>query len=322
MDRRRFVLTSLAGALAVPPLVSDAQQATKVYRIGWLAAGPIPDNLDAFRSGLRALGYVNGHNVVIEQRYAEGQRNLLATAAAEVMRTNPDLIVTDGNAAAAAVKPIAGSIPVVFVSGDPLGQGLIPSLSRPGGNLTGFAIVSTELNVKRLELLREAFPRLARIAVLYEARQARTMIPPIEAGARSLGLSITRLEVRGANEIEPAFALALSERVDTVMPVSSALFDAEKQRLVSLAAKHRLPTMYEHRAFPQVGGLMSYGPDIHEIFRRAAGYVDKILKGAKPAELPVEQPTKFELVINLKTAKALGLTIPPSLLARADQVIE
>ena len=321
MDRRTFLAGSGAMILA-GPLAAEAQQAGKVYRIGWLAAGPIPDNLDAFRSGLRALGYLSGHNVVIEPRYAVGQNKPLAVAAAEVVRTHPDVIVTDGNAAAAAVKPITDSIPVVFVSGDPVGLGLIPSLSRPGGNLTGFAIVSTELNVKRLELLREAFPRLARIGLLYEARQAMTMIPPIEAGARSLGLSITRLEVRGVDEIEPAFAVALRERVDTVMPVSSALFDAEKQRLVNLAAKHRLPTMYEHRAFPQVGGLMSYGPDIHEVFRRAAGYVDKILRGAKPADLPVEQPTKFELVINLKTAKALGLTIPPSLLARADEVIQ
>ena len=232
-----------------------AQQRGNVYRIGWVAIGPIPDNLDAFRGGLRALGYVEGRNVAIDQHYASDQSKSIAVAAADVVRLNPDIIVTDGNAAAAAVKSKAGSIPVVFVSGDPVGMGLIPSLSRPGGNLTGFAIISTELNVKRLGLLREAFPQLARIAVLYEERHAMTMIPPIEAAARSLGVSITRLEVRRADEIERAFALALKERVDTVMPVSSALFDAEKQRLVSLAAKHRLPTMYEHRAFPQVGGL-------------------------------------------------------------------
>jgi len=321
MDRRAFIGVAVGGLLAAP-LAAEAQQAGKVYRIGWLSAGPILDNLDAFRSGLRALGYFEGHNIAIEPRYAVDQRKPLAVAAAEIVRINPDVIVTDGNAAAAAMKSKAGSIPVVFVSGDPIGLGLIPSLSRPGGNLTGFAIVSTELNVKRLELLREAFPRLARIAVLYEARQAMTMIPPMEAGARSLGLTVTRLEVRGADEIAPAFALALREHVDTVMPVSSALFDAEKRRLVRLAAQYHLPTIYEHRAFPQVGGLMSYGPDIHEVFRRVAGYVDKIFKGASPGDLPVEQPTTFELVINLKTAKALGLTIPPSLLQRADQVIE
>ncbi len=321
MDRRAFIGV-MAGGLFAAPLAAGARQTGNVYRIGWLAIGPIPDNLDAFRGGLRALGYVEGHNIAIEQRYALGQAKSLAVAAADVVRLNPDIIVTDGNAAAAAVKSKAGLIPVVFVSGDPVGLGLIPSLSRPGGNLTGFALISTELNVKRLGLLREAFPRLARIAILYEERQAMTLIPPMEAAARLLGITITRLEVRRADEIEWAFALAIKERVETVMPVSSALFDVEKQHLVRLAAKHHMPTMYEHRAFPQVGGLMSYGPDIHEVFRRVAGYVDKILKGARPGDLPVEQPTKFELVINLKTAKVLGLTIPPSLLQRADQVIE
>jgi len=320
MDRRTFVC-ALTGSLLAAPLAAEAQSAGKVWRIGWLAAGPILDNLDAFRSGLRALGYVEGHNIVIEPHYGMDQRNPRAAAAADVVRINTDVIVTDGNAAAAAVKSKAGSIPLVFVSGDPVGLGLIPSLSRPGGNLTGFAIVSTELNVKRLELLREAFPRLSRIAVLYESRQAR-MSPPMEAGARSLGLTVTRLEVHGAGEIAPAFALALRDRVHTVMPVSSALFDAEKRQLVRLAAQYNLPTIYEHRAFPQVGGLMSYGPDIHDIFRRVAGYVDKIFKGASASDLPVEQPSKFELIINLKTAKALGLTIPQSLLQRADQVIE
>ena len=320
MNRRAFVACLLA--LFAGRLAADAQQRGNVYRIGWLSIGPIPDNLDAFREGLRALGYLEGHNIAIEQRYASDHRKSLAAAATEVALINPDIIVADGNAAAAAVKAKAGLIPVVFVSGDPVGLGLVPSLSRPGGNLTGFAIISMELNVKRLGLLREAFPRLARIAVLYEERQAMRMIPPLEEAARSLGISITRLEVRRADDIEPAFALALRHRVETVMPVSSALFDAEKQRLVRLAAEHNLPTMYEHRAFPQVGGLMSYGPDIHEVFRRVAGYVDKVFKGARPGDLPVEQPTKFELVINLKTAKALGLTIPRSVLLRADQVIE
>jgi putative ABC transport system substrate-binding protein len=317
---------------------------------------------------------LDGHNVVIEPRYVVGQNKPLVVAASEVVRSNPDVIVTDGNAAAAAVKPIAGSIPVVFVSGDPVGLGLIPSLSRPSGNLTGFAIISTELNVKRLELLREAFPRLARIGLLYEARQAMTMIPPIEAGARSLGLSITRLEVRGVDEIESAFAVALRERVailwDEANPTAdfnvketeaaaravgltprlfgvrdptefssafstmrkervgaliigpSPMFIGRRQRLADLAANNRLPTMLTLGEYTQAGGLMSYGPDYPDLFRRSTTYVDKILKGAKPADLPVEQPTKFELVINLKTAKALGLTMPPSLLGRADHVVE
>jgi putative ABC transport system substrate-binding protein len=238
------------------------------------------------------------------------------------MRSKPDVIVTDGSAAAAAAKRTTSAIPIVFVAGDPVGMGLIPLLSKPGGNLTGLAIISTELNVKRMELLRELFPRESRLGVLYEPRQLKKMIPPMEAGARSLGFQLFRLEARSSDDIDAAFSAAVRERVAAVMPVASALFHAEKQRLVRLAAKHRLPTIYENRAFPEAGGLMSYGPDVQEVFRRAATFVDRILKGSKPADLPVEQPTKFELVINLKTARTLGLTIPPSLLQRADQVIE
>jgi putative tryptophan/tyrosine transport system substrate-binding protein len=315
-------LIGLALTLVVlAPFGVEAQQPGKTYRVGWLASAPIPENLHAFRSGLRALGYFDGNNLVIEQRYAAGHKPLSA-AAAEILGTHPDVIVTDGTVAARAVKATAAPIPVVFVSGDPVGMGLVPSLSRPDGNLTGLALISTDLNVKRLELLKEAFPRITRLGVLYHSWQAKLMIPPIEAGARSLGVSLTRLEVRDAGDIESAFAVALKNHVDTVIPLSSALLDAEKERLITLAAKYRLPTMYEHRPFPEAGGLMSYGPDIHDVFRRAATYVDKILKGARPADLPVEQATKFELVINLKTAKALGLTIPQSLLLRADHVIE
>ncbi len=314
------LVTAVAVLLLVAPLASEAQPPSKTYRIGWLAPAPIPENLDAFRSGLRVLWYIEGNNAAIEQRYAREKRPLTA-AAAEIVRLNPDVIVTDGSSAAIALKPTVGSIPVVFVSGDPVGLGLAPSLSRPG-QMTGLALLSADLNVKRLGLLKEAFPRISRLGILYEPRHARNMIPPIEAGARSLALSLTRLEVQGIDGIEPAFALAARERVDAVLPVSSALFDAEKQRLVSLAAKHRLPTMYEHRAYPEAGGLMSYGPDIHDVFRRAAGYVDRILKGAKPADLPIEQPTKFEWVINMKTAKMQGLTIPSSMLQRADRVID
>jgi ABC-type uncharacterized transport system substrate-binding protein len=318
--RRIALAVVLAVSLLAAVLASEAQPVSKTYRIGWLAPAPIPENLEAFRSGLRVLGYVEGNNVAIEQRNAVGKLPL-AAAAAEVVRINPDVIVADGSSAAIALKPMVGSIPLVFVSGDPVGWGLVPSLSRPG-HMTGLALISTDLNVKRLGLLKEAFPRISRLGILYEPRHAKNMIPPVEAGARALALSLTRLEVREVDDIESAFAVAVRERVDAVMPVSSALFDAEKHRLVSLAARHRLPTIYEHRAYPEAGGLMSYGPDIRDVFRRAAGYVDKILKGAKPADLPVEQPTKFELVINLKTAKALGLTIPPSVLTRADQVIE
>jgi putative tryptophan/tyrosine transport system substrate-binding protein len=302
------------------PLVAETQQSGKAYRVGWLAPAPIPENLHAFRNGLRALGYVDGDNLIIEQRYAGTKP--LGTAATELLAIRPDVIVTDGSVAATAVKATAALIPVVFVSGDPVGMGLVPSLSRPGGNLTGLALISKDLNVKRLELLKETFPWMSHLGVLYEPRHADRMIPAIEAGARALSLSLTRLEVRGVDDIERAFTVAIRKRVDTIIPVSSALFDAEKQRLITLAAKHRLPTMYEHRPFSEAGGLMSYGPDIQDVFRRAATYVDKILKGAKPADLPVEQATKFELVINLKTAKTLGLTIPQSVLVRADEIIE
>jgi len=320
MDRRRFLLTSLAGALAAP-LVAAAQQAGKVYRVGWLASAPIPENLQALRAGLRAFGYAEGTNVVIDERYG-GEMKVLDAAAAETLQRHPDVIVTDGSVAALAVKRATARVPVVFVSGDPVGQHVVPSLARPGGNLTGLALISTELNVKRLGLLKEAFPAVSRLGVLYEARQKRLMLPPIDSGASALGLSLVHHEVHDIADIEPAFAAAVSKRLDAVMPLSSALLDAEKQRVVGLAAKYRLPAIYEHRPFPKVGGLMSYGPDIEEVFRRAAVYVDRILKGAKPADLPVEQATKFELVINLKTARSLGLTIPPSLLSRADQVIE
>jgi putative tryptophan/tyrosine transport system substrate-binding protein len=319
LDRRAF-LAALGGGLLAAPRAAEAQQAGHLYRIGWLAPAANLDNLEAFRAGLRALGYVEGTNLTIEPK--SGGDTDLAVAADALMRGNPDVIVTDGNSAAAAAKRTTGSIPIVFVAGDPVAMGLIPRLSKPGGNTTGLAIIATELNVKRMERVRELFPRASRLGVLYEPRQLKNMVPPMEAGARSLGFQLLRLEAGTAEGIDAAFSAAARERVAAVTTLASALFHAEKQRLVRLAAKHRLPTIYENRAFPEAGGLISYGPDMHEVFRRAATYVDRILKGAKPGDLPVEQPTKFELVINLKTAKALGLTIPPSLLQRADQVIE
>jgi len=316
------LLAALALSLIAAPLEVEAQSAGKTYRIGWLAPAPNPGNPEAFRAGLRALGYVEGSHFVLAERYADTRGEQLSGAAAVLVRGHPDVVVADGSAAASALKQAGTLTPVVFVSGDPVGMGLVPRLSRPGGTMTGFDIVSTELNVKRLELLKTTFPHAARLGVLYESRQLRTMVPPMEAGARTLGLQLTRLEVRVADDVDGAFALAVRERVAVVVVVASALFHAEKRRLVSLAAKHRLPTMYENRAFPEAGGLMSYGPDVGDVFRRAATYVDRILKGARPADLPVEQPTKFDLVINLKTAKALGLTIPQSLLLRADRLIE
>jgi putative ABC transport system substrate-binding protein len=321
MDRRRFVLTSLAGSLA-KPLAIEAQQPGKSHRIGWLAPAPNPRNFESFRSALRALGYTEGATVAIEQRYSDGSLEELSRVAAALVRSDPNVIVADGSAAASALKRIQTAIPVVFVSGDPIGMGLVPSLSRPGGNMTGLAIISTELNSKRLELLRDAFPQALRVAVLYESRQHRTVFTAMERAALSLGLAVTRLEVHGTGDLDSAFSAAAKSRVDLLMVVASALFHAENRRLVALAAQHRLPTMYETRAFPEAGGLMSYGPDVGAVFRRAAIYVAKILTGSRPADLPVEQPTTFELVINVKAAKALGFTIPQSLLLRADHVID
>ena len=317
-------LVALVALLAVfgAPLTVPAQPPSRPFRIAWLSPAPNPGNVDALRAGLGALGYADGAQLSIELHHPGSAPAQLASAAAALVRTRPDVVVTDGGAATLAVKRATSTIPIVFVSGDPVGAGIVPNLSRPGGNLTGFAVIGRELNVKRLELLREALPRLTRVGIVYESWQAPTMIPPLEAQARGLGLQVTRLPVHGADELEQAFGAAVKERVGAVMPVASALFHAEKDRLVQLAARHRLPTMYENHVFPEAGGLMSYGPDVQEIFRRAAAQVDRILRGARPAELPVEQPTKFELIVNLDTARSLGLTLPPALLLRADRVID
>jgi putative ABC transport system substrate-binding protein len=320
--RRIGLAVVLALSVVLAPLVAEAQQTGKVYRIGWLAPASLPTTLDAFRDGLRVFGYVEGNNLVIEQRYANGKPERLAGLVAELVGAKADVIVTTGNQATAAAKTTTGSIPVVFVAGDPVEAGFVASLARPGGNMTGVNTLPGELNAKRLELLKEALPKVSRVAVLFEPRQLSTSIPPIEAAASSLGLQVTRLEVHGAYDFERALGAATRSHVGALMPVSSALFHGERQRIVSLAAKHRLPAMYEHRDFADAGGLLSYGPDILFLNRRVAAYVDKILKGAKPADLPVEQPTKFELVINLKTAKALGLTIPQTILLQAAQVID
>jgi putative tryptophan/tyrosine transport system substrate-binding protein len=321
MDRRTFLCGLTLGALSAP-LVGEAQQAGRVYRIGWLAPAPLPTTLDAFRDELRVFGYVESNNLVIEQRYANGKPERLASLVAELVGASADVIVTTGNPATAAAKATASSTPVVFVAGDPVEAGFVASLAHPGGNMTGLNTLPAQLNAKRLELLREAFPKVSRVAILFEPRQLSTSVLQVEAAARSLGLRVTRLEVRGAYDFERAFEAAARNHVGALMPVSSALFHGERQRIVSLAALHRLPTIYEHRDFAEAGGLFSYGPDILALNRRAAAYVDKIFKGAKPADLPVEQPTKFELVINLKTAKGLGLTIPQTILLQATQVIE
>jgi putative ABC transport system substrate-binding protein len=329
MDRRRFLLTSLAGALA-GPLAVEAQPAAKVPRIGWLPVNlaAAPHNLEPFRQGLRDLGYVEGRNLVIETRDAEGRLERLPALAAELVALKVDVIVAPGTPQALAAKNATRTIPIVFVgAADPVREGLVTSLARPGGNATGSSNLAPELVGKRLELLKQAVPAVSRVAVLRQPgavpeRAEKDMLKEAEVAARALGLQPQFVEARGPADVDRAFSDMTRARAGALTVLPSAMFVSERRRLVDLAAKNRLPAVYGSREFVDAGGLMSYGPNIADLNRRAATYVDKILKGAKPGDLPIEQPTKFEVAINLKTAKALGLTIPPSLLARADQVIE
>src|SRR5262245_10419940 len=283
----------------------------------------------AFLKGLRDLGYVEGRNLMVEDRDAEGRTERFAALAAELAALKVDVIVTGGGTLGAmAAKQATTTIPIVFGAvGDPVGEGLVTSLARPGGNVTGLSVNSPEMASKSLELLKQAVPGVARIALLLKpdampdhARKER--VQTWEVAARALGVRLQVVEARRPEDFDRAFAEMTRTRADALSVVSTPVFDAERRRLVELAAKRRLPTIYTFRRYVVVGGLMSYGPDLDDLFRRAATYVDKILKGTKAGDLPVEQPTKFDFVINLKTAKALGLTIPPSLLGRADQIFE
>jgi len=330
VERRRLLWISLAGALAAP-LAAEAQQATKVARIGYLATNltASPHLLEAFRQGLRELGYVEGHNVVIEYRDAGGKSERLPTLAAELVARKVDVIVSGTVLAVLSAKQATRTIPIVFtVAADPIASGFVTSLARPGGNVTGLSALAPELIGKRLEVLTQAAPAISRVAVLWEPsslgeRTDKDLLKRAEVAGQALGVRLQFVEARGPADFDRAFSDMTRARAGalTVLP-SSGMFFNERRRLVDLAAKDRLPTVYPWREGADAGGLMAYGPSIADLFRRAATYVDKILKGAKPGDLPVEQPTKFELVINLKTAKALGLTIPPSVLRRADQVIE
>jgi putative ABC transport system substrate-binding protein len=328
VDRRRFLLTSLAGALAAP-LASEAQQAGKVYRIGLLlttAPGENAHTVKALEQGLRELGYVEGRNLVLERRFAEGQQERLPTLAGDLVRLNVDIIVTGSNPVIAAVKQATTTIPVVMaVSRDPVGARFITSLARPGGNITGLANdAAPEIIGKNLELLKEAVPRVSRVAFLWNPVPpgAGTFRNVVDTAARSLNVTVQSVQIRGRNELDDAFAAMVRERANGIVVAQDPITLGSRNQVVLLAAKSGIPAVYALREFVEAGGLMSYGPNIADQFRRAAVHVDKILKGAKPGDLPVEQATRFELLINLKTAKALGLTIPQSLLARADQVIE
>jgi len=318
----------LAVSLILAPLAAQGQQAGRVPRIGYLGTRTPSDfGLDAFRQGLRELGWVEGQNIVIDYRFAEGRLDRLPDLAAELVRLKVDIIVAHSTPGAAAAKNATETIPIVMtVVGDPVGLGLIASLARPGGNATGlsFSVVGLEIIGKQLELLKETVSKIRRMAILSNAANPiqPLAIRDVNVAARSLGVQLQLLEVRGPNEFDSAFAAMAKERVGALLVVADSMFVFHRTRLADLAARSRLPAAYGWREHVEAGGLMSYGPSLRDLFRRAATYVDKILKGAKPADLPVEQPTKFELVINLKTAKALGLTIPQSVLGRADQVIE
>jgi putative ABC transport system substrate-binding protein len=329
IDRPTF-LAGTGAVLLAAPLAAEGQQAAKVPRIGFLVGNlaPNPHLREAFPQGLRDLGYVEGRNAVIEYRDAEGKLERLPALAAELVALKVDVILAPGTLHALAVKQATKTIPVVFIgAADPVRSGLVTSLARPGGNVTGLSNLAPELVGKWLELLTQAVPGVSRLAVLWQPggqdeRTERDMLKAAEVAARALGVRLQFVEARGPADFDRAFSDMTRARAGALTALGTALFVSERRRLVDLAAKHRLPAVYTTREFVDAGGLMAYGANVADLHRRAATYVDKILKGAKPADLPVEQPTKFDLVINLKTAKALGLTIPPSLLARADEVIQ
>ena len=318
--------STTAGGLFTKPLAVDAQQTEKVRRIGFLSGAiPAPEVEDALRQGLREHGYIEGQNLLVEWRFAEGRNDRLPGFAAELVRLRVEVLVTLATPAALAAKKATAAIPIVFTQvTDPVALGVVSSLGRPGGNLTGFSLLAVELTGKRLELLKEAVPSLKSVVTLTDSANPTSALGVKEAqiAARRLGLEARLIEVRDADELEPAFTTMARERARGVVLVPSSFLVTHGLRIAELAIKRQLPVLAWTDSLVQRGALMSYGPSTPDILRRAGGHVAKILNGAKPGDLPVEQPTKLELVINLKTAKALGLTIPPSLLLRADQVIQ
>ena len=327
-DRREFILAMTGGLLAAP-LAAEAQQAGKVWRIGLLSYAASDSGgaarWKAFRERLRELGYVEGQNVFFESRWGDAQVGRLRGLAAELTDAKVDILVTASSEAALAAKQATRSIPIVTATGgDPVRLGIVAGLARPGGNVTGVFSLSNDLAGKRLEFLKQLIPRVARVAFLRESdnRASALNLRDAESAARPLGLVVQSVGVRGPKELAVAFVAMKRARADAVIVLESTAFFPDRQRIADLALRRRLPMAAQVREYAEAGALISYGTDYFDLFRRAAMYVDKILKGAKPADLPIEQPTKFELIINLKNAKALGLTIPQSLLQRADQVIE
>src|SRR5215470_6538536 len=329
MDRRAFI-TIMSGSILVAPLVGEAQQAGKLYRIGLLGGSP-PNSRggrrawEGFFQGLRELGYLEGQNIIVEGRWYGERTDRLPALAGELVQLKVDVIVAGAAPAPEAARRATSTIPIVMANhNDPVVSGLVASLAKPGGTVTGMSTLSPELIGKRLQLLKEAIPGISRVAVLSNPTIPSQALELKEAkvAAGLLKVQLQLLEARAPADFAGAFSAMTKERAGGVIIITSSMFYAERTRIAKLAAESRVPTIYAVKEFAEAGGLMTYGIDIHESFRRAAGYVDKILKGAKPGDLPVEQLTKFELVINLKTAKALGLTIPQSILMRADEVIQ
>jgi len=325
---RSLLLIAGVAVICSAPLAASAQPAGKVVRIGLLSfAASDPASAarwNALRDRLRELGYVEGQNVIFESRWGDGQVGRLRSLAAELIDAKVDILVTAGSEAALAAKQVTSSIPIVTATGgDPVELGLAAGLARPGGNVTGVISLIGTLAVKRLELLKQLIPRASRVAFLRDPENRSSELPlrAAESAAKSLGVVVQGFSARGPRELDAAFVAMKRARTDAVILGENTVFIAVRRRIADLAVMHRLPMMFAAKEYAEAGGLISYGTDYPDLFRRAATYVDKIIKGAKPADLPIEQPTKFELIINLKTAKALGLTISPSLLQRADEVI-
>ena len=323
--RREFI--TLLGGAAAWPLVAHAQQVRKIHTIGYLNPGlaALPGVYTAFTNALQVLGWIEGQNIAIERRYAENRLERLPELAAELVRLNVEIIVAVGTLGPLAAKRATSTIPIVMTaSGDPLGSGLVASLAQPGGNVTGMSLMVPDIAGKRLELLKEILPRLVRVAELWNAANPYPAIvfKETQTAARRFGIEVQSLEVRSPDDFDGAFEKIRRRRPDALIEVEDPLTNSLHKRILEFAAAEQLPSFHGTGEEVEAGGLISYGASIPDLFRRAAGYVDKILKGAKPADLPVEQPSKFELVINIKTAKALGLEVPPMLLARADKVIE
>jgi len=323
MDRKVICL-ALGTVLFAPSFQAEAQQAKKIPRIGFLSPFSSSDTPhEAFREGLRDLGWVEGKNIAIEYRYANGTDDRLPGLVADLLRQKPDVIVTSVTGDTLVVKKATSTTPIVMAAGDPVAAGIVSSLARPGGNITGLSQMAPELSGKRLELLKEILPKLSRVAGLWnpEGRVATFSWEEMQHPARELKLQLHSLEIRNPDDIEKAFEEATRAHIDALMIMPDPVTRTNLNRIAGLAIKNRLPSVFHIKEFTDAGGLIAYGPDRSDLFRRSATYVDKILKGAKPGDIPIEQPRKFELVINLKTAKQIGVTIPPSVLFRADKVI-